>query len=266
MRKLNATLLSGENKEDAILKIKDESFAITTEEQLIKIPYSNIKSYNYDEQKEVLSIVKFGGNPIELNIVKDRQLLELLNNIIKQNKNNSNESISNFESTSLKEKNAKLEENTTIRNTDYEKKEIKQSNEDKKEPNNDWVTGLIAVVVIIGIVVFGVKNLFFSNSNHDDNTKSNTEEKLDDMQGSWYLYDKKTGVKGNTTYMEFDGKGFWTFHSNGYVFGSDGSYTYKINEKDIILYKDNKEDFKCSIQTNSNQIMCFRGGVEVYGK
>ena len=112
MRKLNATLLNGTNKEEAILKIKDESFAITTDEQLIKIPYSNVKSYNYDEQKKVLSIVKFGGNPIELNVVKDKQLLELLNNIVEQNKNN-NESISNSESTSLKENNAKLKENTT---------------------------------------------------------------------------------------------------------------------------------------------------------
>lgn len=161
MRKLNATLLSGDNKEEAILKIKDESFAITTDEQLIKIPYSNVKSYNYDEQKEVLSIVKFGGNPIDLNIVKDKQLLELLNNIVKQNKNNSNESMSNYEDTSKKE--TKKEENTRLTNNYDKKVEEKQTIENKKKSSNlDGVIGLIVVIVIIGIVVFGIKSLFFN--------------------------------------------------------------------------------------------------------
>ena len=88
MRKLNATLLNGTNKEDAILKIKDESFSIDTNEQIIKIAYSNVKSYEYDDSEEILTIVKYGGNPIKLNIVKDRQLLELLSNLVIQNKNN----------------------------------------------------------------------------------------------------------------------------------------------------------------------------------
>lgn len=175
MRKLNATLLNGTNKEEAILKIKDESFAITTDEQLIKIPYSNVKSYNYDEQKKVLSIVKFGGNPIELNVVKDKQLLELLNNIVEQNKNN-NESISNSESTSLKENNAKLKENTTIRNTDYEKIEIKQLKENKKE--NTKSGGSLSIIIgvfIIGIIFFGAKSLFFDNSSNNDNSNKNKD-------------------------------------------------------------------------------------------
>mgnify|MGYP006990138667 CR=1 FL=1 len=45
--------------------------------------------------------------------------MELLNNIVEQNKNNYNESISNFESTSLKENNAKLEEKTTIQQVSF---------------------------------------------------------------------------------------------------------------------------------------------------
>ncbi len=101
-----------------------------------------------------------------------------------------------------------------------------------------------------------------------DETQTNKEENLDTMYGTWYKFDK-TGIKGDSTYMKFDGKGSWTFHSNGYVFGSDGSYTYKITDEKIILYKDSKEDYSCTVlKNNSSQISCIRsgGGVEVYGK
>lgn len=161
MRKLNATLLNEGNKEEAILKIKDDSFTITSNEQMIKIPYSNIKSFNFDEQNEVLSIVKFGGNPIELNIVKDKQLLELLNSITSQNKSDSSESIPTYESKSPKENERKLERNATIRDTDNKKTEIRQTVK-KESTNSDGIIGLIVVVIIIGAIFFGVKSLFFN--------------------------------------------------------------------------------------------------------
>ena len=165
MRKLNATLLNEGNKEEAILKIKDDSFTITSNEQMIKIAYSNIKSFNFDEQNEVLSIVKFGGNPIELNIVKDKQLLELLNNITSQNKSNSNESIPYYENNSTKENEKKLERNATIRDTDNKKTEVRQNNENRKEPtNNDGIIGVIAVIVIIGVVFWGISKTGVFNS------------------------------------------------------------------------------------------------------
>ncbi len=166
MRKLNATLLSGENKEEAILKIKDESFAINTNDQLIKIPYSNVKGYNYDESNGVLSIVRFGGNPIELNIVKDKQLLELLNSITSQNKRDSNESVPTYENNSTKENEKKLERNATIRDTDSKKTEVKQSTEPitRKTSNQDEnssdkpdilkvISGIISIIVLIIIFV-----------------------------------------------------------------------------------------------------------------
>lgn len=166
MRKLNATLLNGANKEEAILKIKDDSFAVTTNDQLIKIPYSNIKSYNFDEENQVLSIVKFGGNPIELNIAKDKQLLELLNSITRQNKRDSNESIPNYENNNLKENERKLERNATIRDTDSKKTEVKQVTEPitQKTSNQDEnssdkpdilkvISGIISIIVLIIIFV-----------------------------------------------------------------------------------------------------------------
>lgn len=176
MRKLNATLLNEGNKEEAILKIKDDSFTITSNEQMIKIPYSNIKSFNFDEQNEVLSIVKFGGNPIELNIVKDKQLLELLNSITSQNKSDSSESIPTYESKSPKENERKLERNATIRDTDNKKTEIKANNENKKEPTNSG--GYLAIIVgvfIVGIIIFGAKSLFFDNTSSKDNSNKNKD-------------------------------------------------------------------------------------------
>lgn len=167
MRKLNATLLNGTNKEDAILKIKDESFAIDTNEQIIKIAYSNIKSYEYDDSEEILTIVKFGGNPIKLNIVKDRQLLELLSNLVIQNKNNKQKvDIADIESASLKEKNTKSEENTTINNTITQNKDVKQLKETEKQNlsndnqnnSNDsnifkTISGIISIITLVIIFV-----------------------------------------------------------------------------------------------------------------
>ena len=165
MRKLNATLLNEGNKEEAILKIKDDSFAINTIDQLIKIPYSNVKGYNYDESNGVLSIVRFGGSPIELNIVKDKQLLELLNSITSKNKSDSNESIPTYESNSPKENEKELERNATIRDTDSKKTEVKQNNENKKEStNNDGIIGVIAVIVIIVVVFWGISKTGVFNS------------------------------------------------------------------------------------------------------
>ena len=142
MRKLNATLLNEGNKEEAILKIKDDSFAINTIDQLIKIPYSNVKGYNYDESNGVLSIVRFGGSLIELNIVKDKQLLELLNSITSKNKSDSNESIPTYESNSPKENEKELERNATIRDTDSKKTEVKKV-----------ISGIISIIALIIIFV-----------------------------------------------------------------------------------------------------------------
>ena len=51
MRKLNVVFIQGDKKDDAILKIKDDSLTITTSDgNLVKIPYSNIKDYSKIEK------------------------------------------------------------------------------------------------------------------------------------------------------------------------------------------------------------------------
>lgn len=67
MRKLNVVFIQGDKKDDAILKIKDDSLTITTsDDNLVKIPYSNIKDYSYQELDEQLSIIQYGGSMIRL--------------------------------------------------------------------------------------------------------------------------------------------------------------------------------------------------------
>ena len=204
MRKLNATLLNEGNKEEAILKIKDDSFAINTNDQLIKIPYFNIKGYNFDKENQVLSIIRFGGNPIELNIVKDKQLLELLNSITSQNKSDSNESIPNYESNSPKENERKLERNATIRDT--------------KPTNNDGIIGVIVVVIIIGIIVFGIKSIFF---NEPKCLKG-------DVLGSYSLHGTSLKVMFKENTMVEDTNENKTYEIKDIKSKSDGNYIFNL--------------------------------------
>lgn len=272
MRKLNATLLNEGNKEEAILKIKDDSFAINTNDQLIKIPYSNIKGYNYDESNGVLSIVRFGGSPIELNIVKDKQLLELLNSITSKNKSDSNESIPTYESNSPKENEKELERNATIRDTDNKKTEIRQIDKNKKKAtNNDGLIGLVVVIIIIGGIFFGVKSLFFNNTSGNDS--NNTSEVLDGLQGTWYGYTRKDmhpDEKINDTYFKLDGKGYFTRVVKGYTFNliEDKDY-YKLENNKITFYDNTgKEVNHCTwVKDKSpNMLICSTGSTMYFMK
>lgn len=85
MRKLNVVLIQGNKKDDAILKIKDDSLTITTKDgNLIKIPYSNIKNSSYYEDDEQLHIIQYGGSTTYLGMKKDQQLINQLREISQQ--------------------------------------------------------------------------------------------------------------------------------------------------------------------------------------
>lgn len=267
MRKLNASLLNEGNKEEAILKIKDDSFAINTNDQLIKIPYSNVKGYNYDESNGVLSIVRFGGSPIELNVVKDKQLLELLNAIIIQNNKKSSEIIT------PEEKTKPLQEKEIIKtNNEFTFKTSQNNNQKKEAKTMDGIIGLVIVVVIIGAIIFGVKSLFFNNTN--DNASNNTsEEVLDGLQGTWYGYTRKDmnpDEKINDTYFKLDGKGYFTRVVKGYTFNliEDKDY-YKLENNKITFYDNTgKEVNHCTwVKDKSpNMLICSTGSTMYFMK
>lgn len=74
MRKVNV-VYSGK---DSILKIKDDSLILSLEDEIIKIPYSNIKDFNYNDEKEELTIVRYGGSEISIGMRKDDDLIDIL--------------------------------------------------------------------------------------------------------------------------------------------------------------------------------------------
>lgn len=111
MRKLNVVLIQGNKKDDAILKIKDDSLTITTKDgNLIKIPYSNIKNSSYYEDDEQLHIIQYGGSTTYLGMKKDQQLINQLREISQQ-------------------------KNEEIIQTEYVKTEQKEINSVKKMPS-----------------------------------------------------------------------------------------------------------------------------------
>ena len=78
MKKINIIF----NKKDALLKVKDESMTITTSDnELIKIPYSSIKTYKYDEEEEILTISRHGGTSIKFEVQYDKVLFDNLDNL-----------------------------------------------------------------------------------------------------------------------------------------------------------------------------------------
>ena len=78
MKKINIIF----NKKDALLKVKDESMTITTSDnELIKIPYSSIKTYKYDEEEEILTISRHGDTSIKFEVQYDKVLFDNLDNL-----------------------------------------------------------------------------------------------------------------------------------------------------------------------------------------
>lgn len=83
MKKLNVSFIDNGKKEDAILKIKDDSFSITTKDNsIIKIPYSDIKDYEYI-QDEKLIIKRKHSSDIVVEVSFDITLINTLKEIVK---------------------------------------------------------------------------------------------------------------------------------------------------------------------------------------
>ena len=77
MKKINIIF----NKKDALLKVKDESMTITTSDnELIKIPYSSIKTYKYDEEEEILNPYEFINNYM----TERKEISENINNLLQE--------------------------------------------------------------------------------------------------------------------------------------------------------------------------------------
>lgn len=199
MRKINVVY----DGKDAILKIKDESLVLTLEEEIIKIPYTNIKNYSYDEKNEAFEIIRHGGSKISINMKKDIELFnridELKNeaSIVKeQEKSISNEKVEKYVDTTF-HNNSDLGTNTTENNN---------INNTKISITSVFI---VLLIILVPIIVFWVK---INNSTKDKNKISgcyyivnNLTEKLNENVS--LCIDEETvdyTINGHTTTLYID--------------------------------------------------------------
>lgn len=131
MKKLNVVY----DNEDAILKVKDESLIINTfDDEIIKIPYSNIKSYKYDDENEVVTINRYKGNSITFGVKYDKVLFMKLDN-------------------SSKYKISEPPRDSSSGKKEQAKTDSTSNSSSKKNYSLIYVV-VFVVIVVIGIVIF----------------------------------------------------------------------------------------------------------------
>lgn len=200
MRKLNVVFIQGDKKDDAILKIKDDSLTITTsDDNLVKIPYSNIKDYSYQELDEQLSIIQYGGSMIRLGMKKDQQLINQLKEASKQ-KN--------------EEQVKTIQETPNI--TQNEEQHI-ANNVPTNDNSNPLIAKIIAcsLVVIVGIFILSKMGFFNSLSALLFNSINGTY--------THYATGAKIIINGDDARLELDGE---TTYLSGYNQYTDGGLDF----------------------------------------
>lgn len=149
MKKLNISFIDGSNKEDAILKIKDDSFSITTRDNsIIKIPYSDIKDYEYSDN-EKLTIKRKHNSDIIIEVDFDITLINTLKEIVK-NSNSYKQQVDFKTNDSIQTK----KEEVLSNDTNFQEK-IKNTNEISHNTNDSQTTiaNDIPVKAIVGTLV-----------------------------------------------------------------------------------------------------------------
>ena len=250
MRKLNVVLIQGNKKDDAILKIKDDSLTITTKDgNLIKIPYSNIKNSSYYEDDEQLHIIQYGGSTTYLGMKKDQQLINQLREISQQK----NEEIIQTEYVKTEQKeinsvkkmpsesNSQESQTTTLNNAQV-------SNDDSATSIRVNIFDLIPVIIGIGFFIWGV---YWLSGGAETNSRRDSAERaaVSKLAGD-YLSPSEISCKYNSTSGDiiivkctttndllidsFDSNTIWF----GYLPSASGSnyrYSVGINKNEVIL-------------------------------
>lgn len=233
-------------------------------EEQLEIILNNGKTINYEYAK-MTEIAKYG--PVIINFSYDGKFIRL---VLPREKidncltiMNQTADVDKLAEEVTEEKNKTKVEEAPKDNTP------KTSEASPKEPTNkDGIIGLIAVLVIIGVIFFGIKSLFFSNSSTKDE-ENKTEEKveeenLDKMAGRWYDYDEY-GLKNDTSYIEIDGKGHFFYRFGDYVFHKDEG-VYVIDGDDIKFYTDSTKTSlweDCSLMA-TDKMLCVKRGSNIY--
>lgn len=247
MKKIDVSYINKEKKEDAILKIKEDSCTIVTEnDELIKVPFSNIKSHKYDDG--VLTISRYGGSNIKLEMAEDKAFFENLKNIEKENKDN----VSKENDTDKKEKN-KVDKPEANEEKEEEPKVVESNNNQENKSNNGSIVGAIIFLIL---VVIGIR--WFINLGNESDKKSKEESILtaEFINSAFSTESKKENLYGGTVHQELQ------FNEDGTVFlgmcysktGKCSGTTeyYKKNGLDItITRKAGDLHYSCYFNSNS---------------
>ena len=250
MRKLNVVLIQGNKKNDAILKIKDDSLTITTNDgNLIKIPYSNIKNSSYHEDDEQLHIIQYGGSTTYLGMKKDQQLINQLREISQQK----NEEIIQTEYVKTEQKEINSVKKMPSESIDQESQtttlnNAQVSNDDSATSIRVNIFDLIPVIIGIGFFIWGV--YWLSGGAETNSRRDSAERAAVSKLAADYLPPSEISCKSNRTCGDiiivkctttsdilidsFDSNTIWF----GYLPSASGSnyrYSVGINKNEVIL-------------------------------
>ena len=270
MKKLNVSFIDNGTKEDAVLKIKDDSFSITTNDNsIIKIPYSDVKDYDYS-QDERLTIKRKHSSDIVIEVSFDTTLINTLKEIVKNNETHSQPTYDKKDN-QIEESSKNIAQSTSNENINISgSKPLVHSNATSNNSGNHSNIGSIIITIIVllfaGIFIF---NTFFnSEDNNNENESPKTEDKTpktDKMVGTWYSYDKY-GLKEHDSYIVIDGEGNFYNVIGNYSFYK-GSGIYNINGEKVIFYSDSSKNYEwnsCTLQTNDKMFCVQKGGSGTY--
>ena len=250
MRKLNVVLIQGNKKNHAILKLKDDTLTITTNDgNLIKIPYSNIKNSSYHEDDEQLHIIQYGGSTTYLGMKKDQQLINQLREISQQK----NEEIIQTEYVKTEQKEINSVKKMPSESIDQESQtttlnNAQVSNDDSATSIRVNIFDLIPVIIGIGFFIWGV---YWLSGGAETNSRRDSAERaaVSKLAGD-YLSPSEISCKYNSTSGDiiivkctttsdilidsFDSNTIWF----GYLPSASGSnyrYSVGINKNEVIL-------------------------------
>lgn len=190
MKKLNVSFIDDGKKEDAILKIKDDSFSITTKDNsIIKIPYSDIKDYEYT-QDEKLTIKRKHSSDIVVEVSFDTTLINTLKEIVKNSTTQTPIAYEKKEETKVKsDEEVKTSSSKQESSVDTNINKIESSNSKKSTSGNKIIGFLVVCAVIFGIyLIIG-----------DDSSSSSDNKELSTDRSVWvdagYVYAESNATK-----------------------------------------------------------------------
>lgn len=232
MKKLNVSFINNGNKEDAILKIKDDSFTITTNDNsIIKIPFNDVNDYEYT-QDEKLIIKRKHNSDVIIEVSFDIYLINTLKKIIKQGE--------------VQTKKINLQKSREI-----EKMQLNDAPQDNKDMHNNenilnniqnnnqnHIGGIIGYIVLFVVILAGA--YYFTAVATGDITNMKGCYIIDDILES----DVSLCFNGSTVKYSYHGS----------------TATFNVKKIDNSVYITNEYDdymFTCDISSNdSNRMKC----------